>query len=147
MPPEPCFGHRLALAFGRMDSRDFGQYVAARAMFLALQIAIAHECHRFALQRVDAVQDIVLRLNLCEYDVSDLQVCMMDKCHVVHTAFDIRAHTHTGRREYNLLAVGYQTCNLRDKYLVGQLHLIVWLRSRVALRLCPAGIAVSSLVR
>lgn len=91
-------------------------------MFFALQIAVTHQRYRFALQGVDAVQDIMLRSNLCQHDIADLQRIRAYECHVVRAAFDIRPHAYTCRREYDLLAFVYQSGYLGDKYFVRQLH-------------------------
>ena len=50
-----------------MDGYHLSQYLFASTTLLSLQIAVAHENNRIPLQVVDAMQDIMLRLDLCQY--------------------------------------------------------------------------------
>lgn len=87
-------------------------------MLRADKIAIAHERQRIALNSIDTMQDVMLRLDLCKDYVADLQVGWFDERDIIHTTLDERAHAHTGRRELHLLAVTDQTGDLGDEYLV-----------------------------
>jgi len=87
-------------------------------MFRADEIAVTHERQRIALNSIDTMQDVMLRLDLCKDYVADLQVSRLGERDVVHATLDERAHAHTGRRELHLLAVTDQTGDLGDEYLV-----------------------------
>ena len=122
MPPEPCTGEGLVVAFRGVNGCNFGEDAIARAMLCAHEVSIAHKRHIVALHSIDAMQNIVLRLYLCQNDIADLQVIRLNERHIIHAALDERSHADAGGRKNHLLAFAHQARNLGDKYLVRQLH-------------------------
>ncbi len=121
--PQPGTRQRFGSALGRADSADLGEHVAACAVLVALQVAVAHQRYCVALHGIDPVQYVMLRCHLCQNDIAYLQIIRTHKRHAVHSALDIRTHAHARRGEHHLLAFGYQPGDLRNKYLVRQLHI------------------------
>ena len=101
-----------------MDGDDLGENLTARAMLRAEEVAVAHEGQIVALQGIDAVQNVMLRLNLGEDYVTHLQCVGLNERDIIHAAFDERAHAYAGGRKHDLLAFGYEARDLGDKYLV-----------------------------
>ena len=118
--PEPSAGESLASSAGCADLRDPSEHVRPCAMFFAAEIAVAHECQLFSVDRDQPVQHIASS-DAAEQDVAHAKRVRTAQHYAVTVAFDERTHAHAAWRENDLLTRLQQPGYLGNQYVVGHL--------------------------